>query len=214
MKLQYIITTGLVASAILFSGCGSKAIAAKPYNLSKDATAKVDKELAKNGSDVMLVYGRTEGMPSISRASDAQGAALYLFQLAAERALEAGDGYFAISRPKMISNTLGGTMNTIEQFKDRCYNNAGAHLASAFDAFGLGTYGCNIAREGNLVKEGYLEIVTYKDRPSEVMTYDAKQVIESLKASKEYVSADNIDMKESSLNQGYGYWRANKRDKE
>lgn len=56
MKLQYIITTGLVASAILFSGCGSKAIAAKPYNLSKDATAKVDKEWAKNGSELTLLH--------------------------------------------------------------------------------------------------------------------------------------------------------------
>jgi predicted lipoprotein with Yx(FWY)xxD motif len=213
MKLQHIITTGLLASAILFSGCASKALSGKPYNLSQDKTSGVDKELAKNGSDVMLIYGFTKGMNSISRAADAQKTALYMFQLAAERTLEAGDGYFAISRPKIISNTLGGTMHTVEEFKDRCYNNAGAQVASAFDAFGLGTYGCNIGF-GDSPRSGFLEIVTYKERPSEVMTYDAKQVIESLKTSQEYVSAEDIKMLETSLNRGYGYWKDKKRDKE
>lgn len=213
MKINQIINISLIAAAVVFSGCSSKALSGKPYNLSQNTKYNAEKELAKSGSDVMLIYGHTKGMNSISRAADAQATALYMFQLAAERTLEAGDSYFAIARPKIISNTLGGTMHTMQEFKERCYNSSGAHVASAFDAFGLGTYGCNIGI-GDSPRHGFLEIVTYKESPSEVMVYDAKQVIDSLKAADEYVSADDINQLNTSMIRGYEYWRDQKRDKE
>lgn len=169
-------------------------------------------------TEVVLLSGYAPGAPSISRGSDATEVAWFALQQASMYTLEKGDKYFAIYKPKLISNVDGSTMNTPEEFAAKCTSSGAASAASAFDAFGLGGYGCQIASQPYR-KAGFLEIVTYKEKPKTILTYDSNEVIAYLKSHDLFVEVDDykqkglLTKKDSAFYESYTNWYRGKRDK-
>lgn len=201
--VKKIISNGLLASGLLlFAGCSYSGSAYNP--------------IVKPSS--VILAGHSPGAPSLSRASDATQTAWFSLQQAAMYTLKSGNKYFAIDKPKLISNTDGSTMNTPEEFAVKCTSSGAASAGSAFDAFGIGEYGCRIA-SGPHIKAGFIEIVTYKEKPKTILVYDADEVIAYLKSHElfveedEYIAKGELNSKSSAMYQSYTNWYREKRDK-
>ncbi len=181
MKLSKILTViSALFLVLVISGCS--------YNGAKIAPKEITNF---NNESILLVQSAAPGAPSISRARDGEVAAWYAMQRASEITLDRKDSYFAIALPKLISNVDGSTMNTPEEFAKKCTNSSGASLASAFDAFGFNSYGCNIHSRKTL-KSGFLAIITYKKKPKKYLVYNANDVLNYLKKNEMLVSDEDV----------------------
>lgn len=207
--VKKIITNSLLLGVVLgFAGCSYKGSAYTP----------VAKKTVGVDTEVVLLSGHAPGSPSISRAADATKSAWFSLQQAAMYTLNKGDKYFAIYKPKLISNVDGSTMNTPEEFAAKCTSSGAASVGSAFDAFGIGGYGCNIA-SGPQIKAGFIEIVSFKEKPKNILVYDSNEIITYLKSHDLFIEADDYTLKgqltnkNSVMYESYANWYHEKRDK-
>ena len=66
---------------------------------------------------------------------------------------------------------------------------------------------------------GFIEIVTYKEKPKTILVYDADEVIAYLKSHElfveedEYIAKGELNSKSSAMYQSYTNWYRGKRDK-
>ena len=207
-KISTLVLTTL-AVVFFMSGCSSHQIGT-PSEISKidghpEANTKEEK--------IFLVATRNDSSNSLSRASDIEESAYFTLQNVAESALERGDKYFAVNAPKAMSNFDGSTITTMEEFVEKCGTSSGGGFASAFDAFGLNTYYCNISGV-RIVHAGFMEVAFYKEKPLNVLVWDAEAVLSYLKKEGLYKTYDKKDVEiiESSKLGGGGYWIKNLRD--
>lgn len=108
-------------------------------------------------------------------------------QVAAEATLQKKHNYFAIAYPPKLSNFHGSLINTPEGYFEACNINTG-------NVFSFNVDPCNFhyrPRVANIVIE------TYKERPEDVLTYDANEILEYLK--KEDLFDPESSLKEHNL---------------
>lgn len=87
-------------------------------------------------------------------------------------------------------------MNTPEEFAEKCSSSGISSFASAFDAFGLNTYGCGIPFK-NAYHHAEIAIVVYNETPANTLVYNAEEVIKYLKAEGLYIPKEEIIFKSS-----------------
>ncbi len=209
MNVKTIISiVGALFLMLTVSGCSYNGSKVKPRYIS-DVSGYKDTP-TYDGKPIILIAAAAPGAPSMSRASDATDGAWYAMQRAAEVTLDRGDLFFAIQRPKLVSNTDGSTMNTPEEFAKKCTNSSLASVASAIDAFGFGDYGCHMYTT-QYKKSGFLTMVTYSEKPKNILVYDAKYLISFLKKNDLYV--EDEDTRERSKVRGLGDWYQNLKEK-
>lgn len=178
MKKSLIAASLAASMALLFSGCSSKVVVVKP--LQQQAA----------GQNVKQIIADTADTSSFTRTARNRGAVMMAMQAAAEQTLSAGDKYFAIVSPSVISNTEGNTMNTPEEWDAKCATySAGSAMGSLFDDNNLGGRGCGMiwmtsGLLGNALTVDHratLAIVTFKEKPKETLVYDAQAVVDYIK---------------------------------
>lgn len=97
-------------------------------------------------------------------------------QMAAEYTIKKGDKYFAIAYPSGLSNFSGSFIDTPQEYFNRCNIGIGKFLMFNTDP-------CEIHSNVDL---GQLGIVTYREKPGNVLTYNANDVIKYLKKESAY----------------------------
>lgn len=195
----------LAVSVVLFSGCSSHKIGT-PVNMGP---------VEKGSQEIVWLIGeKNDSGNSMSRASDAEESGYFTLQRIAEVALEKDERFFAINAPKSLSNYDGSTISTMEEFTEKCTSSTLGGFGSAFDAFGLNSYACNLSGT-RMVHHGYAEVVFFKTQPDHVLTWDAKAVIDYLKKEdlyKEYEIAD-VKVMPSTKTGKWVYWLKTYRNK-
>ena len=109
-----------------------------------------------------------------------------------------------MNAPKAMSNFDGSTITTMEEFVDKCGTSG---FGSAFDAYGINSYYCNISGVG-IVHAGFLEVAFFKEQPHNVLVWDAQAVIDYLKEEGEYkeYNKGDIEIMPASQLSGGGSW--------
>jgi len=188
LKSLLVLSVTSLSMAVLFSGCGMKSYGT---NLSKEL---------QNPNDVpgkiYYIEGK-EAWRSPSAGYNAKTRNIHILQNAANLTLNEGYKYFSINRPIQISNFDGSLVNTAEDFIQKCTPPEG----QIFDV-GNGRCGFN----GSTVTEGMM-IVVFKEVPKTVLSYDAKNVVEYLKA-KEMYREDGYEMDAEAFNRRLKYNKA------
>jgi len=147
-----------ISCLFMFTGCSNKTYAIN----------QIGGEYAAKGETpgrLMYVQGR-EAWRSPSGGYNVKTRNIHLLQNSADLTLNEGFKYFAIGLPHEMSNMNGQTMNTAEEFIEKC-------TPSEAQIFDVGNGRCGL--EGSIQWVGIV-IATYKERPLEYMTYDAQEV--------------------------------------
>ena len=211
MNLKTIILS--IASILVLlsvTGCSSHSVG-KPYDITMIESHPEYQQKLTN--DVYLIATHNDSSKSISRASDIEESAYFTLQRAAEVTLARGDKYFAVNAPQAMSNLNGSTINTMEDFIEKCGTSAGGSMGSMFDAFGANNYYCNISGV-KIVHYGYIEVAFFKEQPDHVLVWDAQAVIDYLKKEDLYKEYDINEVKviPSVAMPGLPYWLKNYRN--
>lgn len=158
-----IVMVALGLSALfMFTGCSNKTYAIKQIGGLYQAKGE---SLGR----LMYVEGR-ESWRSPSAGYNVKTRNIHILQNAADLTLNEGFKYFAIGLPNAMSNMNGETMNTAEEFIEKCTPSGAQILDMANGKCGL---------DGSLQWAGIV-IAAYYDKPVEYFTYDAKEVKEYL----------------------------------
>jgi len=210
MKLKSVILIGISIFVMLgTSGC-SKTLLGTPVN-TNIVVGMQDNNVKE---DVFFIGTKNDSGNSLSRASDIEESAYFTIQHVASIALAKGNKYFAIYRPKAMSNFEGSTITSMEEFVKKCGTGSGAGFASAFRAFGLNSYYCNISGVP-LVHHGFVEVAFYKEEPSHVLVWNAQDVIDYLKKEKLYkeYNVEEVEISATSSMPGSGDWLRDLRER-
>ena len=169
-----------IALAIVgvFSGCASKqGSALEMTNVVDDCVAV----LAKNNlntnvcqlvqdNQIIFLADLDESMKYSYTMYNSSNAAV--LQMAAVYTLKKGDNHFAIAYPSKISNYEGSSMHTAQEFFEQC----DVHIG---DFVMLKTNPCDLHTSNKQI--GQIGIVTFKEEPKDLKTYNANKVIHYLK---------------------------------
>jgi len=172
MKKLY--TIGLMLSALfVLTGCGNKVA----------TTALMPVQYKKSEPVVQHIFVDMRDGRSLLRSRDAQDSALAALERAANLTLENGYTHFAIWSPIVISNYRGSTINTLAEFQKDCLASGLGAVVTMVDAFGISDRACHMAF-GNNPNQAGLDFIMLNAPSDEILTWDAKKLIEDLK--KEY----------------------------
>lgn len=167
----------------LLMGCASKEGAALEMTNNEDKCIDV---LSNRNADMSLC--ELVGEHNIIFLSQTEDSIKYIhtmynnsnaaaLQMAAEYTLKKGDKYFAIAYPSGLSNFSGSFIDTPQEYFSRCNIGIGKFLLFNTDP-------CEIHSNVDL---GQLGIVTYFEKPSKVLSYNANDVIKYLKKENVYI---------------------------
>lgn len=177
----------------LFTGCGSKhGYAFKMTKNIEQCTTHSNKYKTSSAfcalvSDHNLINITGTGENSSFTIPQYNNSTAAGLQVAAEATLQKKHNYFAIAYPPKLSNFHGSLINTPEGYFEECKINTGNVLSFNIDP-------CEFHYRPRVV---YLGIETYQDRPEDVLTYDANEVLEYLK--KEDLFDPESSLKEHNL---------------
>ncbi|MBE0497274.1 MAG: hypothetical protein IBX45_12720 [Campylobacterales bacterium] len=192
MKKQFMIGLMALGMAVLFSGCS---IASKACNFNETPAMyqNTNTEVA-----TFYVEGELESRtPSAARNTYTRN--IHLLQNAAHLTLENGYSFFAFAHPKGEANNKEGSMiNTAEEFIEKC-------TPSALKILNTGQ---NCGWATNNVNAKAI-IYTFKERPSEMFTYDAAEVKHYLTENKLW-RKDGIDIYSSNCTERFLKYRTAK----
>jgi len=176
---KYILTAISIAMMFTLSGCGNKVLAVQhaPY--------LEDSGLVTTTVSINMRDGR-----SILRSSDAQDSGIAALERIARNVLDSNNSYFAIYKPKNLSNFEGSTITTFEEFEKACIDSGFTAAVSMFDAFGIGKNACGLANPRNQNRSS-VSYVKYKTKPDDVLTWDAKKLLEVL-TEKELIVPNDV----------------------
>lgn len=169
-----------IALAIVgvFSGCASKqGSALEMTNVVDDCVAVLAKnnlntnvcQLAED-NQIIFLADLDESMKYSYTMYNSSNAAV--LQMAAVYTLKKGDNHFAIAYPNKISNYEASSMHTAQEFFEQC----DVHIG---DFVMLKTNPCDLHTSNK--KIGQIGIVTFKEEPKDLKTYNANKVIHYLK---------------------------------
>ena len=168
-----------LSATIAFVGCGST------------KSCRVSKNYISNGNDAPIIFvSGKEKWRSPSAGYNIGTRNTHVLQNAAWMTLnyEKGYKYFAFHRPYAISNTKGSLINTAKEFMEKC-------VPSSANPFEVGQGRCGWSGRGAV--EGAM-IVVFKEKPHDILVYDAKEVLDYLKANDIY---RNDGIEEQMVNQ-------------
>jgi len=173
-----IITLGALISVLFFSGCSKNTSAVTiPSNLVCKNFGKYDDKTCGVGEkDTYFIEATGDGSSFTHTVYN--NSANTALQVAAEATLKKGHSYFAIVAPSKISNIQGNQMNTVKEFVDTCNIGMDDVLKVANDP-------CEMHRTGK-GRKTYISIKTFREQPHDVITYNAQNVINDLKAKELY----------------------------
>lgn len=173
MNKKILILATCVLSVLLFSGCSTKA------RVCKAAINGYPTSFSGNGYAVQGVAGM-----SISSGHNVKVRNMHALQNAAQFTLDRGYKYFAIMEPAgEANNEHGSTINTAAEFMERC-------TKSSLNWMHAGGETCGIP---NNPKKITLGIYVFNEQPLEMLTYDAKQTLEDIKALGYYKDEGYVD---------------------
>lgn len=184
MKLKNWNFTIALAIVGVFSGCTSKqGSALEMTNVVDDCVAV----LAKNNlntnvcqlvqdNQIIFLADLDESMKYSYTMYNSSNAAV--LQMAAVYTLKKGDNHFAIAYPSKISNYEGSSVHTAQEFFEQC----DVHIG---DFVMLKTNPCDLHTSNK--KIGQIGIVTFKEEPKDLKTYNANKVIHYLKHEDRYI---------------------------
>lgn len=176
MNKKIVATTSAVVLSVLLTGCGGKMV----------SVAKMPKQ-----DDTMIQTININAPKALFQAETRNKANIFALQSAAEATLKNGYSYFSIDLPVGISNTKGSLANSAEKFIAECNTNStGKELGiSLFLPVSISIKDkCKISTSGGA---GAIKIISYKQRPLEFGSYDAKEVLEYLKENELYIEVPN-----------------------
>jgi len=148
MKRMLILIAGIVM-VVMFGGCAGKG-----------TISNVSKNYYNNGKNIYLID---------SNSDFAKNDWAFQLQEVSEFGLKHGWRYFAIVKPKRISNTEGAMFNTFEDINKFCNDNPSQ---------------CG----ENMVGDPYWIVKYFKKQPIKYVTFDAKAVIRDLKQRGLYLA--------------------------
>lgn len=210
MKMKSLLLLALALITIFgMSGCSSNQLGiATNVN-----TIRSNPEYQQENKNIYLIGTKNDTSNSLSRASDIEESAYFTLQHTAEITLDRGDKYFAIYAPKALSNFQGSTINSMEEFIDKCGSSILGSIGSSFDKYGLNTYYCNTSGV-EMVHSAFIEVVFFKERPLNTLVWDAQAVLDYLKDENLYREYDKEDAQTvaSWAISGYYIWNRHYRD--
>lgn len=165
-----------VSTLFMFTGCSPKIYANNKVGGPWSARGETPGQL-------MYVQGK-EAWRSPSAGYNVKTRNIHVLQNAADLTLNEGFRYFAIARPIAISNMDGSTMNTAEEFIDKCTPSSAQILEMANGRCGF---------DGERLWTSIV-IATFKERPLEYLTYDAQEVKNFLIAHEYYRKDDSYTL--------------------
>ena len=184
MKLKTVILTiSIVATGFLFTGCSNKqAGIALEMNTDKDKCEVFFKRHSRDisiceiGAKENLINIDGIGAYSMATISNYNNSTAAGLQVAAEVTLRRNHNYFAIAHPKSISSFNGALVNTAEEYFKQCETNLARSLVFNLDPCGI-HYSPRVAN---------MTIVTYKEQPNDVLTFNANDVLNYLHKEKRF----------------------------
>ncbi len=209
MKVKSLVLLGIGFLAVLgMSGCSKTAVGLP-------VSTKIVPSMPNNTKEEIFFIGtKNDSSNSLSRASDIEESAYFTLQHVAETAIARENKYFAVYKPKALSNFDGSTITSMKEFVAKCGTSAGGGFGSAFDAFGLNSYYCNIGGVP-VVHTGFMEVAFYKEKPTNVLVWNAQNVIDYLKKEKLYkkYNPEEVEIIPSTSIGGSGEWVNNLRNR-
>ncbi len=178
MKRTIFTTIVIIGASVLFTGCGSYTGGALELNHNKKTCQITFNKFLKDTSacelaeknDLVVVDGRGDSSMLTHVMYNKSTAAV--LQVASEITIKKKDNFFAIAHPTLLSNFQGSLINTPQSYLEKCEINAGNVLTFNADP-------CNLHPRKK--REATLAIVTYKEQPNDVLTFNAKEVLNYLK---------------------------------
>lgn len=182
MKNRLLLITLPILLVFLFTGCGSKQGYA--FNVTKDIKKcnSFAKKYRSSDSfcnltaeyDLIHITGVGESsMFTIPQYNNSTAAAI---QVAAETTLKKKHNFFSIAYPERLSNFHGSLTNTAKGYFKECD-------IDTKNVLSFNTDPCRFHSKPRVV---HLAIETYLERPENVLTYDAKEVLQYLKEEGRY----------------------------
>jgi len=180
---------GLVAS-ILLTGCGARKTLVTQLNPTMNKTTMAKCSSLKDMSEkscridnddnkLFLILGESNRSEYGFVHARYNNSTYAVLQASAAATLGKNKKYFSIISPATLSNSSGGLINTVEEFGKKCTINAAQVLIRQLDPCGLHP------RSGK--GTGALMVISMSNTQSnDYISWDAKKVIEDLKAAKEY----------------------------
>ena len=165
MKNNISILTATTFAALTFTGCGSTFIGYSSYTPIQN-TKNHELTSVVSGADGLTMLTSTMKNRTAFRA----------FQVTTEQTLGNGDRYFSIIEPTSISNQNGNLMNTAEEYVKECADNNTVEAIFAKKCLGI----------VNGMNQGRIKAITYKEKPDNIITYDADQALRVIKSNEFY----------------------------
>ncbi|MDD3466646.1 MAG: hypothetical protein PHE67_05795 [Campylobacterales bacterium] len=164
MKKSSITTLLSISAVIILTGCSVKD-GVSNYRPVDTKTAEIT--TAVTGADGFTMLNSTLK----------NRAAFRVLQVTAETAKKHGDKYFAIVEPASISNEHGNMMNTAEEYIKECgdYN--------FVEGVVLATHCEGLVNSANW---GRLKVISFKEKPTNLLTYDVEAVLSVVKMNSFY----------------------------
>lgn len=182
MKNKLTVVASTLSAMLLLAGCGGKMV----------SIAKVPQQ-----DDKLVQTIKINAPKALFQAETRNKANIFALQSAAEATLDNGYNYFSIDLPVGISNTKGNLTNDAEKFIAYCNTNSTAKElgVSLFLPVSISIKDkCKISTSSG---NGIIRVVSYKQRPLEFASYDAREVLTYLKSFDLYIEVpeDEIEKK-------------------
>lgn len=188
MKKTILATSLALGASVFFTGCGYNSTAVD-LNHNPEICEKVLGKFSKDTSVCDLVAnnevigfdarGDSSMLTHISYNNSTRAA----IQVASDFTDDTGYKYFAFAHPAPISNFKGSLINNTKDYLDKCEINAGNVLTFNTDP-------CKL--HPRIKREATVAIVRYKERPSNVLVYDANEVLSYLEEKGLYDPGSSI----------------------
>ena len=170
----------LITASFLFSGCGTKY--SKSFSTSCDPKQHTEQLCEKQGLPIIVTGVSNFSNMGFKHLEYTNSTAAAL-QAAAETTIKKGKKYFAIIKPAPVSAFNGSLINTGKEFMDKC-------STSVADIFTFQEGKCGLHQKYRFIAQ--MEIIAFDSQQEEVVTYNAQEVIDYLKANKLYDEEGSI----------------------
>lgn len=160
----------VLALGLVFVGCSSKPLVIQD----------------KNSGLTAIKINNGAGSPSWG--ANEKASTIDALQVAADATLSQNKSYFYIVKPDDISNEKGSMMNTAKEYIEKCTPSSGLML----NVGGAGLHKCGVAYN----TKAMLVIKIVDSQTNEIITYNAKDVVDYLKANGIYDDGKkSVDLK-------------------
>jgi len=191
IKNKLILGCSLTAAITLLSGCGASVAPKTPVN-AKDIKIEKLKELYPNLSitqkdlnDGNIIFSGANGDYSMLSMVKQNNHLRSGIQKAALDTLTSNKRYFTVLEPKTLADKK---LTTYEQFSDQCLSSNPLGGGDPCDITNSSFFFRTSGVLGHFMdndSEAKLLIKIYNEKPSNIAVFDAKEVLEAMKAKKE-----------------------------